>query len=147
MNDTTPNPYIPDRIEDPDWDDVFDAIKEYIYNPGACRNTEVIMVEEAIKIVFTLIRKNRDYGSSVFDAPRLTPHLDPGVAIDVRLSDKLNRLEQLSRTDPEIKSESIDDTKLDIIGYLILQRVHRRLTVQSNNPSPQPNESEAQDAN
>lgn len=127
MTDTVPNPYIPDFKETEDWDNAFDALKEYIHNPDACRDTEVMMVEEAIKVVFTLIRKNRDYGSSVFDAPRLTPHLDPGIAIDVRLSDKLNRLEQLSKTDPEVKSESIDDTKLDIIGYLILQRVANRL--------------------
>lgn len=87
---------------------------------------EMAVVHEAMKLATTIIRKNRDYGSSINTPPPLTPHLDAGIAMDVRLSDKLMRLIQLSKRPPEVVHESIEDTKMDIVGYILLQRAFER---------------------
>lgn len=73
-----------------------------------------------LHIVSTLLRKNKDYGNSVFEPPLLCPKMEPGVSILVRLSDKIKRLINLMQGhDPEV-SEPIDETMDDFIGYSIL---------------------------
>lgn len=75
--------------------------------------------------VATLLRKNTDYGGSVFQAPTLCPKLDPSSAILVRLSDKVQRLSKLqSGASPQV-DESITDTVGDMAGYSILYIVQR----------------------
>jgi hypothetical protein len=73
-------------------------------------------------LVSVLIMKNRDYGCSVWHRPTLAPECDPGVAIRVRMSDKIARLTELyNRESGPCVSESIDDTMLDLAGYIILE--------------------------
>lgn len=76
-----------------------------------------------------LIKKNTDYGDSAFQSPSLAPGLDPGIAIRVRMSDKVSRLIQLLGRGEQssIDNESIVDTFLDLAGYSILEVVRRRL--------------------
>lgn len=42
-----------------------------------------------------LLRKNKDYGSTVFRRPHLARHCDPATGILVRMSDKIDRLTNL----------------------------------------------------
>lgn len=72
-----------------------------------------------LQVVSTLLRKNADYGSSVFKSPIMAKHLDPGTGILVRLSDKVERFSNLSDKEGEI-DESLDDTLKDMAGYAIL---------------------------
>ncbi len=60
-------------------------------------------------------QKNQDYG----DSSDKTFQLFGGVSYVVRLSDKKNRLENLSTNDKQrnVKDESINDTILDILNY------------------------------
>lgn len=74
----------------------------------------------ALGITVTLLKKNADYGSSVFKTPRLAPETDPGTAIRVRMADKVERLERLLGGEPAEVKESINDTMLDLAGYAIL---------------------------
>ena len=70
------------------------------------------------------LNKNADYGSSFQKVRAKIPN-----AILVRLNDKLNRLESLMGKDEEerkVKSESIDDTLMDIANYALLELVERR---------------------
>lgn len=62
-------------------------------------------------------RKNRDYGDSFHKT-----FLDEGMAmIRIRLSDKLNRFKQLTRTgESKVKDESVRDTLIDIANYAIM---------------------------
>jgi hypothetical protein len=70
----------------------------------------------------TLVKKNRDYGSSIFDSPKFAPDLDPGIAIRVRRSDKEARKQELlTRAGKPDVDESINDTQLDIIAYDVLE--------------------------
>lgn len=70
------------------------------------------------RLLDTLIRKNHDYGNSVFKSPILEPDMPPDEAILVRMSDKLARLANLKNK--EAKNESYEDTILDLAGYCIL---------------------------
>lgn len=68
----------------------------------------------------TILRKNADYGSSVWKVPVLCPGLNPGDAIKVRMSDKIERLASLANKPPEVVGESYDDTLFDLAAYAVL---------------------------
>lgn len=70
----------------------------------------------------TLIKKNKAYGNSAFQAPLLCPYMSPASAILVRMSDKINRFNHLTHTTESIETngESIKDTVLDLAGYCVL---------------------------
>lgn len=76
-----------------------------------------------LEVVATLLRKNADYGGSVFRAPLLAPHLSPTAGIQVRLSDKVERMRNLLTTGQAEVQESVMDTLTDLVGYGILWRV------------------------
>lgn len=78
----------------------------------------------------TLLRKNSDYGSSVFNPPVLNTSLSAESAIHVRLSDKFARLSNLLSSQKEAANESIEDTFLDIAGYCVLELVRRKLAAE-----------------
>lgn len=69
-----------------------------------------------VKIHFTLVSKNIDYGNS-FD--NVVDKLGLAGAV-VRVMDKTNRLKSLVDKEPEVGDESTYDTVLDLIGYLML---------------------------
>lgn len=73
-----------------------------------------------LKVVATLLRKNHDYGSSVWKTPVLAPDVPPAQAILVRMSDKVARIAQLATSKAEV-NESLDETLLDLAGYAILK--------------------------
>lgn len=77
---------------------------------------------EVDKLRDLLVSKNRDYGASAFESPSLLPGLMPNAAILVRMSDKINRLQTLSREriTRQVASETFDDTIRDLAGYCIL---------------------------
>lgn len=67
-----------------------------------------------------MLRKNADYGSSVFTAPVLCQEMPVGDTILVRLSDKIARLKSL-RAKPQAEvNESIRDTMQDLGAYALL---------------------------
>lgn len=67
-----------------------------------------------------LIEKNRKYGNSALQPCRVFSKSDTIEQINVRIDDKLSRIMSSQPDDTE-------DSELDLIGYLILKRVHRRL--------------------
>ena len=85
-----------------------------------------IILAEGIKILKTLLKKNADYGCSVWKSPLMVPELDAGVGIQVRMSDKVERIIQLSKAgyNPKI-DESLKDSFTDLAGYCILEVARR----------------------
>lgn len=78
------------------------------------------IAEIGLKWIVLLLRKNADYGSSVWLTPILAPDTNPGVAIRVRMSDKIQRLQRLlAGNEPEV-NESIEDTIKDLGAYCLL---------------------------
>ena len=76
--------------------------------------------EDAIRMVCNdvaefLVEKNRSYGNSVLEPIKGFSRADAKERMNVRLDDKLSRI---------IRGHEYpgDDTKLDIIGYLILDK-------------------------
>lgn len=78
---------------------------------------------EAAKI--SCLRKNFDYGDSVFTAPILAdvPIL---TAIEVRMGDKIRRIQTLRRHEKVAVEESLRDTMLDLGVYAFLWLVGER---------------------
>lgn len=75
------------------------------------------------------IKKNNDYGSSVFQLADLAPGVSVEDAIAVRMSDKvkrINSLRQRAGNQGQVKDESLDDTIEDLAVYGILWLAHRR---------------------
>ena len=88
---------------------------------GGRGDSQRAIAEEVVRWGALLLRKNQDYGSAVWERPILAPDCDPGVAIRVRMSDKLSRLKSLLQRPAEVKSESIDDTLRDLGAYCLLE--------------------------
>ena len=70
-----------------------------------------------------LVEKNRAYGNSAADPLRVFSKVDALEQINVRIDDKLSRISRGSEYQG-------DDTELDLIGYLVLKRVLRRLAAE-----------------
>lgn len=69
-----------------------------------------------------LLKKNKDYGDTIFRSPCLAPGLDPGVGILVRASDKISRITNLlqqSNQTPLI-NESLEDSIIDLGAYCLI---------------------------
>lgn len=64
----------------------------------------------------TYIAKNKDYGNS-FDKSCEEFGLTSAA---IRLSDKLNRVKNLIKANPEVNAETIEDTLLDMANYCIM---------------------------
>ena len=79
-----------------------------------------IITEECNRINRLLIEKNISYGNSALEPINIFSHADAEDQINVRIDDKLNRIKKGSEFGTE-------DTELDLVGYLILKRVLRRV--------------------
>lgn len=67
------------------------------------------------------IRKNSDYGCSIFSTDPLCSFVCPMTAIRVRMNDKINRLSSLFNKSEAAKvSESVSDTLKDLAVYAII---------------------------
>lgn len=66
-------------------------------------------------------RKNTDYGDSF---SQLRKKYGP-VGFHIRIADKLNRIEQLDKSEALVNGEAVEDTISDIIGYCTLELQYR----------------------
>lgn len=79
---------------------------------------EIAKVCEEIKDL--LLEKNRKYGNSAIDPVRIFSNVDSLEQLNVRIDDKLSRIKSS-------QSDDMEDAELDLIGYLILKRVAKRI--------------------
>ena len=71
-----------------------------------------------------LLAKNREYGNSAFDPIGIFSRADAVAQIEVRIDDKLKRI-QTTRGMSDVTIH--EDTEQDLIGYLVLLRVARKM--------------------
>jgi len=90
-------------------------------NSFALENVQKLIAEECDGVKELLLEKNREYGNSAIQPKRIFSRSSSVEQIKVRIDDKLSRL--ANREDKNI----LEDTEKDLIGYLILLRVDRRL--------------------
>ena len=83
-------------------------------------NVRQAIMEECVNIGNMLNEKNKAYGNSVFEPINIFAKTDWENQINTRIDDKLCRIAKGSEYPG-------DDTILDLIGYLILLRVGRKL--------------------
>jgi len=83
-------------------------------------NSRTMIEAECLSIQTMLLEKNGRYGNSAIAPLRLFSTAGPVEGIKIRIDDKLSRLRALAPGETE-------DVELDLIGYLILLRVARRL--------------------
>ncbi len=78
------------------------------------------IAETGVEWIETILSKNADYGSSVFEVPELAPECNADAAIRVRMSDKINRIRSLLKRPPEVAGESLADSMRDLGAYCLL---------------------------
>lgn len=83
-------------------------------------NAQELIANECDAIKAMLLAKNAAYGNSALDPLRVFSRASTEEQIRVRLDDKLSRLKRGTGVETE-------DVEADIIGYLVLMRVHRKL--------------------
>jgi len=83
-------------------------------------NLSRAIMEECVDIGNMLKTKNKAYGNSVFEPINIFAKTDWENQINTRIDDKLCRVSRGSEYPG-------DDTILDLIGYLILLRVGRKI--------------------
>jgi len=101
---------------------------DYVRHAALGNDSDRKLIAEAfLQAAATCLRKNADYGSSVFESPILAPGMNSQSAILVRISDKIKRMRNLFGVDasPQV-DESIEDTALDAAAYAVLLIVARR---------------------
>lgn len=86
---------------------------------GLTRSQELIVIE-CRQLGEFLVDKNRKYADSALNPKRIFSRADAIEQIKVRIDDKLSRIQSAQTDDDE-------DPELDLIGYLILLRVARRM--------------------
>lgn len=106
-----------------------DSMLELIHNAleGGRGDHQCLIAEVGIDAVETLLRKNKDYGSSVFKVPILKPDLEPGDAILVRMSDKIERFANLCAKEKGEVDEPLSETMKDLAAYGLLWLCSQRL--------------------
>ena len=91
---------------------------------AALTQSQKAIADECDAIKKLLIRKNREYGNSAFYPIGVLSGANAVEQIKVRIDDKLKRLQTIRQLD-DVKIH--EDTEQDLIGYLILLRVARKL--------------------
>ena len=90
-------------------------------------DSQRLISEECNDILEMLLDKNRKYGDSALNPSRIFSSASPVEQINVRIDDKLSRIASAQADDDE-------DVDLDLIGYLILRRIARRLHADQAKP-------------
>lgn len=91
----------------------------------------------AMSWLATLIRKNSDEGSAIWDAPSLMPNMTPASAILFRMSDTVSRLMSLSKNS-DANPESFDDTIQDLAEYCLLYLASPERSGETTADTPKP---------
>lgn len=82
--------------------------------------TEDLIKEVAREIVLLLLEKNKAYGDTANNPPKIFSKLNAVEGLCARIDDKLSRIKNRGITD------ATEDTVSDLIGYLILLQVQMR---------------------
>ena len=79
--------------------------------------TEDLIKEVGREVVMLLLEKNKAYGDTANQPPKIFSKLSPKEGILARIDDKLSRIKTVGL------NSKTEDIMLDLIGYLILYRV------------------------
>ena len=83
------------------------------------------IIDECDFVKEHLLAKNRAYGNSFADPVQIFAKSSPMEQLNVRIDDKIKRL---LNKDVAAKRRVKEDTVLDLVGYLILKRVLKKIS-------------------
>lgn len=83
------------------------------------------IAEQCDAVKTLLLTKNNEYGNSALEPINVFSGLDAKAQIDVRIDDKLKRIQTVRQMSGPATIH--EDTVLDLIGYLVLRRVAEKL--------------------
>ena len=86
-------------------------------------DTQKLIYKERLDVAELLIKKNKAYGNSFANPANIFCKLSAEDQVNCRIDDKLNRIAK-----GEDKEAVLEDTELDLVGFIILKRVLRKLT-------------------
>jgi len=84
------------------------------------KSTEELIKEVGREVVMLLIEKNKAYGDTANNPPKIFSKLSAKEGLLARIDDKLSRIKHKGLND------LTEDTVKDLIGYLILYKVQIR---------------------
>lgn len=84
-----------------------------------------LIKEECDGVKDLLIEKNKKYGNSAIEPKRIFSSSNSIEQIKVRIDDKLSRIQNATNSESEVNED--EDVELDLIGYLILLRVAKKI--------------------
>ena len=87
--------------------------------------TKDYIVQITDEIRELLLAKNKAYGDSAINPKRIFSKVDPLEQIRVRIDDKLSRIATGAVGDGHKHTQ--EDTRMDLIGYLVLEQVAMRM--------------------
>lgn len=91
---------------------------------GSRGEDQQTLADVGLQWIETMLRKNADYGSSIFSTKSLAGDVDASARILVRMDDKINRLYTLAKKNNESEvDESFSDTVQDLGVYCLLYLV------------------------
>lgn len=95
-------------------------------NAWTCDDVQKEIRKVCNDIAELLITKNRKYGNSALQPSRIFSKASPIEQINVRIDDKLSRIKNQQEDEDE-------DVEKDMVGYLILKMVCKKLLKQEEN--------------
>lgn len=93
-----------------------------VIDPNGLENVQGLIAQTCDGLKTLLQEKNRKYGNSALQPRRVFSKASPLEQIAVRLDDKLNRIDNMGGL-----AHADEDTVQDLVGYLVLYMVARRL--------------------
>ena len=95
----------------------FDSYDKRVTHDSTCAQGAIMLECDELKEL--LLEKNRSYGNSATDPVRIFSKCSAEEQLNVRIDDKLSRI---------LRGQAAgEDVEKDLIGYLIMKRVQRRL--------------------
>ena len=108
-----------EKADDDSAEDCVARAREILEQAMKTEDVQALIGEECNLLKQMLVEKNRAYGNSALNPLRVFSKAEPEEQILVRLDDKLSRLAR--------GSAAGEDVELDLMGYIVLLRVARKL--------------------
>lgn len=96
-------------------------------NTSNLNEVQKYIAEVCNEICNFLCGKNESYGNSALDPIRVFCRASIETLLNARIDDKLSRIKNMTWQDKGCNTT--EDSELDLIGYLILKRVYKKIRV------------------
>lgn len=111
----------PRATPDPNWREPVTLSEAHVQPPLPRAPLEDEIRARCAQLAEFLVSKNRAYGNSAAEPVRVFSRVSPVDQLRIRMDDKLSRIARGQGI--ETTDETLDDTKRDLAGYLVLEAI------------------------